>query len=86
MDGNLFEALKLMVIGMVTVFFVLLIVIWLGGLLIKFVNRFIPEEEPSKAKEAQQQAINPKVAQAIASAVATITGGKCSVEKIEKIK
>ena len=45
-------ALLLMVVGMVTVFIILLIVIGLGKALIAFVNKFVPEEE-APAKKAQ---------------------------------
>ncbi len=79
------ESLKLMVIGMGTVFCVLLLVILLGNLLIKFINKFVPEEQASAPAE-QGGAINPKVAQAITAAINIATGGKGVVEKIEKIK
>ena len=37
------EALKLMVVGMATVFSILLIVIYLGKSLIALVNKYVPE-------------------------------------------
>ena len=40
---NIPEALKLLVVGMLTVFAILLIVIYLGKALIAFVNKFIHE-------------------------------------------
>ena len=43
--SNIQTALLLMVVGMVTVFIILLIVIGLGKALIAFVNKFVPEEE-----------------------------------------
>ena len=45
---NFLEALQLMVIGMATVFSVLLLVIYLGNLLIKAINKFAPEEVVKK--------------------------------------
>ncbi|MCQ2375283.1 MAG: OadG family protein [Salinivirgaceae bacterium] len=84
MEGNVLEALKLLCVGLTTVFVVLLLIIMLGNSLIAFVNRFIPEDEKPIAKQAPS-AISPKVANAIAAAVAQLTGGQGKVEKIEKI-
>lgn len=50
---NLEIGLLLMVVGMATVFVILLIVIYLSQLLIKLVNKVAPEEEPKK-KQFQQ--------------------------------
>lgn len=86
MEGNLIEGLKLMVIGMSTVFLILIIIILFGNALISFVNKFLPEEETPKAKtSSNSDAIDPQVSQAIAMAVANLTGGKGKVEKIEKL-
>ncbi len=81
------EALKLMVIGLTTVFAVLLIIIGLGKLLIRFVNKYVPEEEKAPARQAAPaaQAIPQNVLRAVELAVSQITGGKGKVEKIEKI-
>ena len=47
------EALKLMVVGMATVFAILLIVIYLGKALIAVVNKYVPEEvQPAHAAAA----------------------------------
>ena len=69
------EALQLMAIGMVTVFCILLIVIFLGTVLIKLVNKFAPEEVVAK-----------KIAPA-ANAVQQVdaTGGKGHATKITKL-
>lgn len=46
---NLETALLLMVVGMATVFAILLIVIYLGKLLVSLVNKYAPEEQlPAK--------------------------------------
>ena len=52
---NIPEALKLLTVGMLTVFSILLIVIYLGKGLIAFINRFAPEEvkEVNTAKVVQ---------------------------------
>jgi oxaloacetate decarboxylase gamma subunit len=77
------EALLLMAIGMLTVFTVLLIIIFLGNLLIKTVNRFFPEE--TKPVVQKVQAIDANVQEAIKKAIMTISGGKQSAQNIEKL-
>ena len=79
-------ALELMLVGMGTVFVVLLIVIGMGKLLINMVNRFAPEEEVKpRAVGQMEQTIAPGVSKAISAAVASLTGGKGRVEKIERL-
>lgn len=78
------EALSLLVIGLTTVFVILLIIINFGKLLIAFVNKYFPEEE--KATAPEPVAAGSKLTeQIIAEAVKAVTGGKGRVEKIEKI-
>lgn len=84
---KLLEALQLMIIGMSTVFSVLLLVILLGNLLIRVINKYIPEEESKISNtENKSTSIDPSVVQAIQVAVAKMTNGKGKVEKIEKIE
>ena len=45
---NIGVGLLLMVVGMCTVFLILLIVIWISQFLISVVNKIAPEEEPKK--------------------------------------
>ena len=80
-------ALKLMAIGLSTVFVVLILIIQFGKLLIKLVNKIAPEEEKPQqtVAAAAPAAIAPDVQQAIAKAVEQITGGLGRVEKIERI-
>ena len=49
---NIETAILLMVVGMATVFVILLIVIYLGKLLITLVNKYAPEEVIPAKKEA----------------------------------
>ena len=82
------EALQLMAIGMVTVFCILLIVIFLGTILIKLVNKFAPEEVVAKkiapAANAVQQ-VDATVKAVIDATIAQITGGKGHATKITKL-
>lgn len=77
------EALTLMAIGMATVFVVLLIIIFLGNLLIKTVNKFFPEEAKPVVKAVQT--VDQNVQEAINKAILAISGGKKAAQKIEKI-
>lgn len=82
-------AIQLMVVGMLTVFCILIIVILLGSLLIKLVNKFAPEEVQAKksvatANNAIQQ-VDATVKSVIDAAVSQITGGKGHVTKITKL-
>ncbi|MCK9158915.1 MAG: OadG family protein [Bacteroidaceae bacterium] len=84
---NLETALMLMVVGMTTVFVILLLVIGLGKVLIAFVNKYIPEEVVHvKNKTVQSSPPAPaNVMAAITAAVNVVTHGKGKVEKIEKV-
>jgi len=82
-------ALQLMVVGMLTVFSILLIVILLGTLLIKLVNKYAPEEVQAKkpiasANNAVQQ-VDATVKAVIDATIAQITGGKGRASKITKL-
>lgn len=80
MENEISQALTLLGIGMITVFVVLSLVVVVGNVLIRFINRFAPVSDvPLKAAEIS----NAKVA-AITSAVDMITGGKGRITKIEK--
>lgn len=82
MTPDISTALTLLVIGMVTVFLVLLLVVTTGNLLITFVNRFIGEEQTKAARSTSDIAPNKVVV--ITAAVEAFTGGKGHITKIEK--
>lgn len=78
--------LILMVVGMVTVFIALIIIIELSKLLIVLVNKIAPEEEQKrKATPAPAAAIPQDVMAVIQQTVAQVTGGKGTVAKVEKL-
>lgn len=81
---NLGIGLLLMVVGMVTVFIILLIVIYFSKFLISLVNKFAPSEEHVKISPQRAIADNDSVA-AIKAAVKVLTAGKGKVVKIEKL-
>ncbi len=83
---NIPEALKLLVVGMLTVFAILLIVIYLGKALIAFVNKFIPEEaKPVKNNVVANVAVDNNTKAIINEAVKQITAGKGHVTNISKL-
>jgi oxaloacetate decarboxylase gamma subunit len=81
---NIETGLMLMVVGMTTVFLILLIVIYLGQALIAVVNRIAPEEAPKKAPAVAPTA-DAGAMDAIKAAVDILTAGKGQVIKIEKL-
>lgn len=89
---NIELGLLLMIVGMTTVFAILVIVIYLGKGLISVVNRLAPEEAIIKKQpQMQTQAASHSPAgmpanttAAIVSAISMLTGGKGKVTKIEK--
>lgn len=85
--GNLSEALELLVVGMTTVFAILLIVIYLGKALIALVNKYAPAEEVGKKTvlASAVQTVDATTKSVIAAAVSQLTGGKGKVAKIEKL-
>ncbi len=79
----------LMAVGMITVFLILVMVILLGNILIKLVNKYAPEESVAKkavapAANAVQQ-VDATVKAVIDAAVSQITGGKGRASKITKL-
>lgn len=82
---NIETGLLLMVVGMATVFLILLIVIWLGQALISVVNKIAPEEEPKKKPAASAPATDAGAMDAIKAAVDILTAGKGQVIKVEKL-
>ena len=87
--NDIYGAIQLMIVGMLTVFSILIIVILLGTLLIKIVNKYAPEEVQTKktvasANNAVQQ-IDATVKAVIDATIDKITGGKGRASKITKL-
>lgn len=84
---NLGIGLELMVVGMTTVFLILLIVIYGGKLLIQAVNRIAPEEV-QKARQtvaAQSGNADPAAMAVLSEVVKQLTGGKGRITTVKKI-
>lgn len=77
-------ALLLMIVGMGTVFVILVLIINLSKLMIMAVNKFAPEEAPKKAPApAAPAAISPNVEAAIKAAISQVAP-KAMVTSIKK--
>jgi len=75
----------LMIVGMVTVFAVLLIIIYLSKLLIKLVNKFALEENVKKDVKQNGPEIPANIMAVIQQTVKEITNGKGTVSNVVKI-
>ena len=83
---NIELGLLLMVVGMVTVFVILLIVIWLIQRLISSVNKVAPEEAPKKKVATTGASTDAGAMDAIKADVDILTAGKGQVIKVEKLQ
>lgn len=86
--NDIYGALQLLVVGMVTVFAILLIVINLGKVLIWAVNKWAPEQTAAKNESPANKAIAAidNTTKAIIDAtISQITGGKGRASKITKL-
>jgi oxaloacetate decarboxylase (Na+ extruding) subunit gamma len=78
-------ALQLMFIGMLTVFLILLLVVVIGNLIVRFVNKYVHESViVQKSNNVELQAIEPRKMAAIVSAVQIVTNGRGKVVKVDK--
>lgn len=86
MNNDITLGLMLMVVGMATVFCALLIVIYLGKLLIIFVNKYILEDAVKlPVLPVTAPAVDNRKMAAIVSAVNLLSHGKAKVVKVEKM-
>ncbi len=87
MNGNFELAMQLLAVGMLTVFAILFLVVFIGNMIVKFVNKFVPEVEKVVAppKTNSNNTIDAVKMAVITSAVQSITAGKGKVVKVEKI-
>lgn len=95
---NLGLGLILMVVGMMTVFCILLIVIYGSRGLISLINRIAPEEQrpakagnasqqgPANAWNASQQGPDSRTISILEAAVAQLTGGRGHITNIKTIR
>jgi len=83
---NLGIGFELMIVGMSTVFLILLIVIWGGKLLINVVNKIAPEEIATPKKSTATSAtVDGGTMAILQQVVSQITGGKGHISSAKKI-
>ena len=83
---NIETGLMLMLVGMTTVFVILLIVIGMSQVLIKVVNKVAPEEETKKKVVKTTPSTDAGAMDAIKAAVDILTAGQGQVIKVEKLR
>ena len=86
---NLNEAISLLLVGMITVFVILSLVVFIGNMVIRLTNRFLPVETITTKKtivSGKAASSNPAKIAAVIAAVEAITGGKGRIDKINKIE
>jgi len=92
MNEQLSTALVVLLVGMITVFVVLSLVVLSGKVLISIVNKYAPEKSNKKSVSSRtipiyrksSQTSSSKVA-AIVAAVQQVTHGKGTIKSIKKI-
>ncbi len=88
MSEDFREALILLAVGMITVGVILTFVVIAGNLLIRFVNKYLPDELKTLAPITKQQSsdTDPRKVSAILAAVDIVTGGKGKVTSIKPVE
>ncbi len=87
MSESINTALMLMAVGMITVFLILALIVSLGSVLIRFVNRFFPEKILEKiGDDFSGPEMNPRTIAVITAVVEMATAGKGRITEIKKVK
>ena len=81
---HLNEALGLLAVGMIMVFFILLLVVVFGNVVSMLTNRFVPVTDKPGKGGAGGKSNHPKKLAVIAAVVDVITHGKGRVDSIQK--
>ena len=86
MNEGFSTAFELLAVGMITVFIILALIVFLGNLLTTLVNKYIPEAAVAQRIVATPStgSIDPRKMAAIVSAVDIMTEGKAKVTSITK--
>jgi oxaloacetate decarboxylase gamma subunit len=81
------QALVLLGIGMITVFFILFLVVSFGNIIIRVVNRFLPEQVvlSKTTTGGVKTGIDNKIMAVLVATVNEITGGKGRISNVEKL-
>ena len=82
--GNINEALSLLVVGMIMVFFILFLVILVGKVVVQLTNRYLPEIQKTNDGGVTVKSPNPKKLAVLAAVVEIITQGEGRLDSVEK--
>ena len=82
--GNINEALSLLAVGMIMVFFILFLVVIVGKVVIQLTNRYLPEIQKTNDGGVTLQGVNPKQLAALATVVDIITQGRGRLDTVQK--
>jgi oxaloacetate decarboxylase (Na+ extruding) subunit gamma len=85
MKDNVFTALNLMLVGMITVFLILLLVVASGYFLTLIVNSLNGDKKDNTDITSKSLNISPKQIAAIQTTVEIISGGKGRITEIERL-
>jgi oxaloacetate decarboxylase gamma subunit len=78
------EALSIMIVGMITVMLILFLIVFIGDLIIRLSNKYLPEEiVETKVKKTGEPSNNTYLA--IAAAIDKVTEGRGKATNIKKI-
>lgn len=83
------EAFNLMLVGMISVFVILFLVVYIGNTVVRLTNRYVPIDTIAVKKDivkGKNKPSNPAKIAAVIAAVEAATGGKGKIDKIEKVE
>ncbi len=80
------EAVSIMIVGMITVMLILLLIIVIGNTIIRFSNKYIPEEKASGRNSNSSAIPTESIYKAITLAIDKATNGQGKVTSIKKIQ
>ena len=83
---NINEALSLLIVGMIMVFFILFLVIVIGNLVVQITNRYVPVMQKPVDGGVTAKSTDSKKLAAISAVVDLITHGKGRVNSVQKNK
>lgn len=84
MESNITNAFLLLIIGMITVFIVLLLVVVSGKILIYLINKYAPAHE-TKRLLRPKNTLDPKIIAVMTGVVEHVSKGKGALVSIKKI-
>lgn len=81
---NINEAISLLIVGMIMVFFILFLVVLVGKVVIQLTNHYLPEVQKANDAGVALKVASPKQLAVLAAVVDTITQGEGSLDTVEK--